>query len=76
MNKSEFYKLLEETLELDEGELKGNEELEQYQWDSLAVVTFIASVDSATDFVVEPTALENAKTVADLVSIVQEVLTD
>ncbi len=70
MDRTEFLLALDEMLELDEGTLTGDEELESLEgWDSLAVISFIALVDEKVGVVVEGERLARAKTVGDLLAI-------
>jgi len=70
MNAKEFLLALDEMLELDAGTLTGGETLESLDdWDSLAVISFIAMVDEKLDLVVEGAKLAEAKTVADLLTV-------
>lgn len=71
MNKSEFIKLIEETLEMDSGSLTEDVELENLDmWDSLAVVTFMAMVDENLDITLNPEQISEAKTISNLVFLV------
>lgn len=70
MNTTDFLLALDEMLELDPGTLTGTEALEDLEnWDSLAVISFIALVDEKLGLVVEGEKLVKAKTVADLLTI-------
>ncbi|MCW2247883.1 acyl carrier protein [Azospirillum fermentarium] len=70
MNTTEFLLALDEMLELDPGTLTGAEALEDLEnWDSLAVISFIALVDEKLGLVVEGEKLVKAKTVADLLTL-------
>lgn len=70
MNTAEFLLALDEMLELDPGTLTGAEALEDLEnWDSLAVISFIALVDEKLGLVVEGEKLVKAKTVADLLTV-------
>ncbi len=70
MNTTDFLLALDEMLELDPGTLTGGEALEDLEnWDSLAVISFIALVDEKLGLVVEGEKLVKAKTVADLLSL-------
>ena len=70
MNTTEFLLALDEMLELDPGSLTGAEALEDLEnWDSLAVISFIALVDEKLGLVVEGEKLVKAKTVADLLTL-------
>jgi acyl carrier protein len=76
MNKQEFLNSLEEILELDDNTLKGDEILMDIeQWDSLAFLSVIAMADESFDIVIEGSELEEIKSVADLVALVDEHLT-
>lgn len=70
MKKQEFYSLLEELFELDEGAIKGDEKLEDLPFDSLAVVSLISAVDSKLDIVLVPADLGKASNVGELLAMV------
>lgn len=71
MNAKDFLLALDEMLELDPGTLKGDEALDDLDnWDSLAVISFIALVDEKFGMVVEGQKLAKAKSVADLLALV------
>jgi acyl carrier protein len=71
MKKSEFLKELDLTLDLPDGTLRGDEILADIpEWDSLAVISFIALVDEKLNLVVDGETLANAKTISDLVALV------
>lgn len=71
MDKQKFLEMLTEILEADAGTIKGDEDLENLSnWDSLAVITFIAAVDEKMNFVVSGEQLSKAKTVGDLMALV------
>jgi acyl carrier protein len=75
MQAEAFLREIEATIELPEGSLKGDERLEDIpEWDSLAVISFIALVDEKLGLAVDGEALANAETVADLLALVQEKL--
>lgn len=44
--------------------------LEILEWDSLAIVSFLSQVDTYFEQVLSPTDVNNAKTVADLVTLI------
>lgn len=70
MNAKDFLLALDEMLELDPGTLNGDETLESIDnWDSLAVISFIAMVDEKLGTVVEGQKLAKAGTVADLLAV-------
>jgi acyl carrier protein len=75
MQADAFLHEIEATLELPEGSLKRDDQLEDIpEWDSLAVISFIALVDEKLGLAVDGEALANAVTVADLLALVQEKL--
>ncbi len=70
MTRSEFLRHLETVLERDPDTLTGAERLEDLEeWDSLAVIGFIAMVDERLGVVVEGAALAQARAVNDLVDL-------
>jgi acyl carrier protein len=72
MKKSEFLNELDIVLDLPEGTLQGDELLEELpEWDSLAVISFIALVDEKLNIIVDGETLANAKSVADLLALAQ-----
>lgn len=77
MKKNEFLLEIDELLELDEGTLKGEEVLSDFEeWDSLAVISFIALADEKFDFIINGNELIEAKKVADLLNLVAEHIED
>ena len=76
MTNAEFLNVIEEILELDEGILDGSELINDLDgWDSLAVVSFIAEVDSKLDLALNPNLISNANSIADLKALVADKLT-
>lgn len=77
MTKKEYLALLEEVLEITPGSLNGNESLDSLEnWDSLAVVSFIALIDENLDLTLSPERIAKAKSVADLLAMAQDKLND
>lgn len=73
MNRQEFLDAIAEILELEQGELKGDEKLADLEeWDSLAFLSVIAMADEEFDVVIQGEQLEQITTVNDLVALVQE----
>ena len=67
MNSTDFLRLLEEVIELPANALKGDEMLADIgQWDSLAVLSFMAKIDEVFAVQVSADAIVKAKSVADL----------
>jgi len=73
MNKQQFLNALEDTLELEQNTLSGQEVLlDIEQWDSLAFLSVIAMADEHFDIVIQGDKLEKINTVNDLVSLVEQ----
>lgn len=67
MTPADFYALLDEMLELEAGTLTGDERLEELEnWDSLAVISFIALVDENFGVLIESDKLAAAATTGEL----------
>lgn len=70
MTKQEFYSNLENALEADPGTVKGQESLKDLpKWDSLAVISFIAMVDSTMELSLSARDILACQTVGDLMSL-------
>lgn len=70
MTKKELLQMLEEIVEADPDTLTGEELIEDLEnWDSLAVVNFIALVDENFGITLSPEKIMNSKTVNELVSL-------
>lgn len=69
-NSEEFYRELENMLELDPEAITGTEELADLGWDSMTLVMFIAMADEKFKAAVAPSKLAEAKTVAHLLALV------
>ncbi len=64
---------LDDLLELDPGTLTGSEELKDIEtWDSLTVMGFIAMADEDFEVMVPPAQLSKCKTVADLITLIND----
>jgi acyl carrier protein len=75
MQAEAFLREIELALELPAGSLKGDERLEDIpEWDSLAVISFIALVDEKLGLAVDGEKLAETKTVGDLLALVHEKL--
>ncbi len=73
MSPQEFNLLLDDMLELDPGTITGTEQLADLEnWDSLAVISFIALADEHFGTLVEGRKLTAAKTVGDLYTLVYQ----
>jgi acyl carrier protein len=70
MTRKEFLIAVDEILELPRGTLRGQEKLEgYYNWDSTAVVSFMALADSNNGARIAPRDLGSCETVDDLLRI-------
>ena len=62
-----FLVFLEELLELEQGSIKSSDQLERLEdWDSLAVISFLAGVDKHFGIALEPEKVVACQTVNDL----------
>ncbi len=76
MNVQQFLDKICDVLELEAGSLKGDEALDSLDnWDSLAVISFIALADEALGVIVDAEKLSSAQTVRDLLDLVPEQVT-
>jgi acyl carrier protein len=72
MRTSDFLKHLDSALDLPEGTLTGTEQLSDIpEWDSLAVISFIALVDEQFNIIVEGEKLAEAKSIVDLLALLK-----
>lgn len=67
---NQILEIIAEILEVEVEEITLENELDEDSWDSLAVVTFISEIDSNFGQVIAPTAVNEVKTVADLIALV------
>jgi acyl carrier protein len=72
MKRDDFYKLIDELLEVDPGTIGAGAVLEAHGWDSLSVVGFLALADEHFGIRVAPGKLAECQTVEDLVALVGE----
>ena len=77
MTKQEFYSHLEQVLEADPGTVMGQESLRDLSgWNSLAVISFIAMVDSTLDISISARDIVGCKTVNDLLGLCGDKITN
>ncbi len=69
MDREAFFRLLEETLEKEPNSIKGTETLEQLDWDSLGVVSYLALADEHFGTQLAAKQVNACKTVAELVAL-------
>lgn len=71
MNKKEFLTELEDILEVDEGTLSFDQQVSELEdWDSLAVISFIAMADENFDVILDGEQLLGVRTIDDLYALV------
>jgi len=71
VTKAEFYANIDDILELEPGTIKGDEQLSSLQtWDSLAVVSFIATCNGLFGIVIPGDNVKKARSIQDLVGLV------
>lgn len=72
MTRAEFLESLDELFELPAGTLRGSENLEDIeQWNSMAMIEFIALVDSNGGGKLSPRQIAGSTTVSDLLRLAQ-----
>ena len=69
--KNQILEIIAEILEIEVNEISLDSALDEDSWDSLAVVTFISEIDSNFDQVISPLDVNEVKTVADLIDLVE-----
>lgn len=69
MTKDEAIRLIEDALNVDAGTLKGDEVLEEVEWNSLASVSFIALVDEQLGREIDAKVVAACRTVGELVAL-------
>lgn len=71
VDKKAFFAAVAEILEVDPAPLTGEETIDSVgNWDSLAIISFVAMVDSDLDQIVDGEKLKDAKTLNDLAALV------
>jgi len=66
MDEQTFLQLVADILETDVADVDLNGDLEALGWDSLSNISFIAEIDERVGVTIDPDALAEASTVADL----------
>jgi hypothetical protein len=70
MDRLEFLKALDELLQMPHGTLKGAEKLEEVtNWDSVAMIEFVALVDTNNHVTLTPRQIAQCKTIDDLLAL-------
>lgn len=71
MTRTEFYATLDDILELAPGTITGSEQLSSLPtWDSLAIVSYIATCNGLFGVVLKGDRVKETKTVEDLIGLV------
>lgn len=74
LDTAEFYRNLEEVLDLTPGTLRAGERLAQLEaWDSLAVLGFLAMADETYGAVIPPKRIPECQTIDDLARLIREI---
>ena len=72
MDRQTFLQHLDELLDLPLGTLKGPERIESLEnWNSMAVVGYIAMVDEHFNYSISPRQFANCSTVNDLLGLIK-----
>jgi acyl carrier protein len=70
MTREQFLQSMDKLVELPRGTLKGSESLNELEnWNSLAIITFIALADSNNGHHVSPRQIMACATVSDLLNV-------
>jgi acyl carrier protein len=69
--KNQILEIIADILEVELDDISFESSLDKYDWDSLAVVTFISEIDSEFDQILPPSSVNEVKTVADLIGLVE-----
>jgi acyl carrier protein len=77
VKRTELYATLDDILEIEIGTIKGGEELSALKnWDSLAVVNFIATCNGLFGVVLEGDKVKACQTIEDLLGLVRQHVVD
>lgn len=72
MTETRKIEMLEEMMELEAGTLKADTVLSDIEeWDSIALISFIALMDDEFDKVIKGSVIKQAKTVSDLMALME-----
>lgn len=66
MDEQTFLQLVADILEIDAADVDLSGDLDTLGWDSLSNISFIAEIDERVGVTIDPDALADAATVADL----------
>jgi acyl carrier protein len=77
VTRSEFYTTLDDILEIEIGTIRGDEKLGDLKnWDSLAVVNYIATCNGLFGVVLEGDRVKACQSVQDLITLVRAHVVD
>jgi acyl carrier protein len=62
---------IEQIVGMNPGEIQGDESLHQINWDSMAVISFIAAADSEFGKTINATKIKECNSVRDLLSLLE-----
>ena len=65
-----FLESLSESIELEDGILKEDTNLEDIEWDSLAIISCIALADEHFNVMITGEELANSKTIQDIINLI------
>ena len=72
MNDAKKIEMLEEMMELEHGTLNVDTKLSDLEeWDSIALISFIALIDDEFDKVLRASVVKQSKTVSDLMALME-----
>lgn len=73
MTDAKKIEMLEEMMELEPGTLTPETQLSDVEeWDSIALISFIALMDDEFDKVIKGSVIKSQKTVADLIALMEK----
>lgn len=77
MTREDFLRLFEESINAAPGSIDKSQRLKSLkQWDSMAVVTFMVTVDEHLGFPISPEELQKCETVGDLLALLGDRVTE
>ncbi|KJG09218.1 acyl carrier protein [Photobacterium kishitanii] len=68
---SKLLEIIAEIIEVEIEDISLDTELNEENWDSLAVITFISEVDSEFDMVVSPSKVSEVSKISDLLELIE-----
>ena len=73
MGKKEFMKLFQETLEIEDQEVKSEDKFRDYEeWDSLAVLSLLAMINEEYDIIIPRKEFDKMVTIGDIVNYIDK----